>query len=162
MPLVWPAGSMVVLLDGAAEQVDLAPSARNQMRYWRIGPALRDPSDASYRSVSGAFRGAGLRPLSPCHLWVTGSTVTWIRRTRIEGDGWDGPDVPLGETEERYSARLVRDGALIAQALVSSPRWEVPASTWAQARGGGDFTVEVAQLSDAFGAGPFARMDIHV
>ncbi|MBD9525577.1 glycoside hydrolase TIM-barrel-like domain-containing protein [Paracoccus sp. PAR01] len=162
MPNVWPSGSMVVLLDGAAEQVELAPSSRNQMRYWRVGPATRSPDDPSYRSVAGAFRGAGLRPLSPCHLAVSGTTISWIRRTRIDGDGWDGPDVPLGEAEERYSVRLVRDGAVLAQSLTDAARWTVPAATWAAARAGGNFVVEVAQLSDAFGPGPFARMPINV
>ncbi|MTH77212.1 baseplate multidomain protein megatron [Paracoccus aestuariivivens] len=162
MPPVWPNGSMVVLLDGSAEQVDLPPSARNQMRYWRVGPAMRSPDDPSYRSVSIACRGAGLRPLSPCHLSVSGSLVTWVRRTRIQGDGWEGPDVPLGEAEERYTVRLVRDGTILAQALTSEARWSVPSAEWTRARSGGDFAVEVAQLSDVFGAGPFARMMINV
>lgn len=157
MPEVWPAGSTVVLLDGTAQQVDLPPSARNQLRHWRIGPAARSPDDASYRHIAAAFRGAGLRPLSPCHLEISGRVVTWIRRTRVQGDGWDGPDVPLGEAQERYSARLVRDGQVLAQAVVSEPRWAVPENAWTQAMAGGDFAVEVAQLSDTFGAGPFAR-----
>ena len=157
MPAVWPAGSTVVLLDGTEQQVDLPPSARNQLRHWRIGPAARSLDDASYRHIAAAFRGAGLRPLSPCHLDVSGRVVTWIRRTRVQGDGWDGPDVPLGEAQERYSVRLIRDGQVLAQAVVSEPRWIVPENTWAQAMAGGDFAVEVAQLSDTFGAGPFAR-----
>lgn len=162
MPEVWPAGSTVVLLDGAAEQVDLPPTARNQMRYWRVGPATRGPNDASYRSVAAAFRGAGLRPLSPCHLSVSGGAISWIRRTRIQGDLWDGSEVPLGEAAERYSVRLTRDGAVLAETVTVAPRWDVPAATWAQARSGGDFDVEVAQISDAFGPGPYARKVIHV
>ncbi|UFM66686.1 glycoside hydrolase/phage tail family protein [Paracoccus sp. MA] len=157
MPAVWPSGSVVVLLDGAARQVELAPSARNQLRHWRIGPATRAPDDPSYRHVAAAFRGAGLRPLSPCHLEVRGRVVTWIRRTRVQGDGWDGPDVPLGEAQERYSARLVRDGLVLAEAVVAEPRWVVPENSWSQAIAGGGFAIEVAQLSDTFGAGPHAR-----
>ncbi|SFO22681.1 hypothetical protein SAMN04244567_01104 [Paracoccus pantotrophus] len=162
MPEVWPAGSVVVLLDGAAAQVDLPPSARNQLRHWRIGPASRSPDDASYRHIAAAFRGAGLRPLSPCHLEVRGRVVTWIRRTRVQGDGWDGPDVPLGEAQERYAARLVRDGQVLAEAVLAEPRWAVPDGAWSQAASGGGFAVEVAQLSDTFGAGPYARRMIHV
>ncbi|AVI58281.1 host specificity protein [Paracoccus yeei] len=160
MPEVWPAGSTVVLVDGSARQVDLAPSALNQMRHWRIGPATRAVDDASYRHVALAFRGAGLRPLSPCHLSVRGSTVTWVRRTRVQGDGWEGADVPLGEAQERYSASLVRDGAVLAQALVGEPRWAVPAEVWSSAKAGGAFEIRIAQLSDTFGAGPQARMRI--
>ena len=162
MPPAWPAGSLAVLLDGSAVQVDLPPEARNQTRHWRIGPALRAHSDPSYRAVTAAFRGAGLRPLSPCHLARVGRAVSWVRRTRVQGDGWDGPDVPLGETQERYSVRLVRAGAVLAQAMVGEPRWTIPEAAWNAAQGGGSFAIEVAQLSDVFGAGPFARMDVNV
>ncbi|AGT07716.1 baseplate multidomain protein megatron [Paracoccus aminophilus] len=162
MPDVWPAGSLVVLLDGAAVQVDLAPSARNQSRHWRIGPALRGPDDPSYRHQQQAFRGAGLRPLSPCHLRLEGLEARWLRRGRIAADGWDGPDIPLGEARERYLARLVRDGRVLGQEVLSEPRWSIPQTLWSAALGGGPFTLEVAQLSDEFGPGPFVRRDIHV
>ncbi|WP_288948175.1 glycoside hydrolase/phage tail family protein [uncultured Paracoccus sp.] len=163
MPLVWPVGSIVVLLDGAAQQVDLPPSARNQLRHWRVGPAVRAPDDPSYRHIAMAFRGAGLRPLSPCHLEMRGRVATWIRRTRIQGDGWEGADVPLGETQERYLVRLVRDdGHVLARAVVDEPRWTVPADVWAEAATGGGLALEVAQLSDLFGAGPYAKRMIHV
>lgn len=162
MPDVWPVGSIVVLLDGAAEQVDLAPTARNQLRHWRIGPASRSPDDASYRHIAAAFRGAGLRPLSPCHLELRGRVVSWIRRTRIQGDGWDGPDVPLGEAQELYSVRLVQNGNVLAQAQVGVPTWTVPQEVWSSAMAGGGFAIEVAQLSDSFGSGPYARRMINV
>lgn len=158
MPEVWPAGSKVVLLDGSARQVDLPPSARNQLRHWRIGPGTRAPDDASYRHIAAAFRGAGLRPLSPCHIRHEGNEVSWIRRTRIQGDGWDGPDVPLGEAQERYSVRLIQNGSLVAQALTGEPRWLIPIEKWNQVKAAGAFAIEVAQLSDTFGAGPTARM----
>ena len=161
MPEIWPVGSTVVLLDGAAQQVDLAPSARNQLRYWRIGPATRAPDDASYRPVGAAFRGAGLRPLSPCHITLKGRAISWIRRTRIQGDGWDGPDVPLGEAQELYLIRLVQSGNVLAQAQVATPHWNVPQDVWSSAMAGGAFAVEVAQLSDTFGPGPYARRMIN-
>ncbi|WP_313352569.1 phage tail protein, partial [Paracoccus sp. (in: a-proteobacteria)] len=162
MPKVWPVGSTVVVLDGAVGQVELAPSARNQLRHWRIGPATRGPEDPSYHHIAAAFRGAGLRPLSPCHLRVTDRVVTWIRRTRVQGDGWDGTDVPLGEAQEQYSVRLIRDGQVLTQAVVGEPRWVVPENAWSSAKAGGGFAVEIAQLSDTFGAGPYARRMIHV
>lgn len=157
MPDVWPAGSVAVLLDAAAVQVDLAPTSRGQLRHWRIGPATRSPDDPSYRHIRAAFRGAGLRPLTPCHLARNGREVSWVRRTRIAGDGWEGVDVPLGESTERYSVRLLRDGALLGQAITSEPRWRIPDGPWSSVQAGGPFTLEVAQLSDEFGAGPFAR-----
>ncbi|UXU74968.1 MULTISPECIES: baseplate multidomain protein megatron [unclassified Paracoccus (in: a-proteobacteria)] len=161
MPEVWPAGSRVVLLDGAARQVDLSPSARNQIRHWRIGPSARPPGDDSYRAASAAFRGAGLRPLTPCHLRVQDGLVTWIRRTRVQGDDWDGLDVPLGEAGERYSVRLIQNGSVLAQAIVAEPRWTIPPAPWALARAGGPYAVEVAQISETFGPGPYARSEFN-
>ncbi len=162
MPEVWPAGSVVVLLDGSARQVDLAPSARNQLRHWRIGPALRGPDDPSYRHLAQAFRGAGLRPLSPCHVMQNGRALSWVRRGRVAADGWDGPDIPLGESRERYLVRALQGGALLFEVETSAPEWLIPDPLWQQMAGAGGSLIEIAQLSDEFGPGPFVRRMIHV
>ncbi|MDO5704092.1 MAG: host specificity protein, partial [Paracoccus sp. (in: a-proteobacteria)] len=153
MPETWPAGSAVVLLDGAPEQVNLSPAARGQVRHWRIGSAMRGPEDGSYRSLSARVEGNGLRPFSPCHLRLTDNALTWVRRTRIGGDGWDGLDVPLGETREAYLVRLIRDGRVFSETVTAETRMTLPPGI----AGGGAFTAAVAQLSDEYGAGPFAR-----
>lgn len=160
MPRLWPAGSLVVLMDGAVRQVALPPSARGQERFWRIGPALRAPDDASYRGLVTEAKGIGLRPYAPCHLRIEGRRISWIRRARVDGDGWDGPDVALGETREAYLLRLSRGGEVIHQVQVPVPEYRVPEEVWSAALAGGAFTVAVAQLSDQFGAGPFVRRDI--
>ncbi|VDS08969.1 hypothetical protein PARHAE_02156 [Paracoccus haematequi] len=157
MPEVWPKGSVVVLLDGAAQQVNLPPSARGQERFWRIGPARRAFDDPSYRGQMTEARGIGLRPYAPCHLRASGRTLSWIRRSRVEGDGWDGADIPLGEVRERYRVRILRDGIVLHQADVGLPEYAVPEQVWTAALQGGAFVVAVAQLSDQFGPGPFVR-----
>ena len=160
MPEVWPAGSIVVMIDGAPRQVDLPPDARGMVRHWRIGPASRAPDDPSYRERTHAFAGAGLRPLSPCHLSVVGRQVGWTRRTRVGGDGWEGWDVPLGEAAERYVVRLMRGATRLYEWTVAEPRHEIPQQTWDSVRAEGAFTIEVAQLSDVYGPGPFVRRTI--
>ncbi|QIR84699.1 glycoside hydrolase/phage tail family protein [Paracoccus sp. AK26] len=157
MPDVWPEGSIVVLLDGAAQQVTLPPSARGQDRFWRIGPARRPFDDPSYRAKTTRVRGIGLRPYAPCHLRLDGRVVSWIRRSRIDGDGWDGADIPLGEVQERYRIRILQGGIIRHEAEVGRPDYTLPEQVWADALAGGTFTVAVAQLSDQFGPGPFAR-----
>lgn len=106
--------------------------------------------------------GAGLRPLSPCHLRIEGRSLRWIRRTRVEGDGWDAPEVPLGEGSERYLVRLLRGETELHSAEVTRPEWEIPASVWAAARAGGGFAVAVAQLSESYGPGPSVRRNVDV
>ncbi|WP_374299379.1 glycoside hydrolase/phage tail family protein [Paracoccus sp. (in: a-proteobacteria)] len=162
MPEVWPKGSIAVLLDGAPRQVSLSPSARGQERFWRIGPARRPFDDPSYRGQATEARGIGLRPYAPCHLRVEGRTVTWFRRSRVDGDGWEGADIPLGEVRERYRIRLVQGGAVLHEADVGMAEYSIPEQVWSAAHQGGAFTVAVAQLSDQFGAGPYAKRIFNV
>ncbi|MBO9455901.1 glycoside hydrolase/phage tail family protein [Paracoccus sp. R12_1] len=157
MPAAWPADSMIVLLDGAPKQVVLPPGARGQERFWRIGPASRSPDDSSYRAVTTEIRGAGLRPYAPCHLRTAGRRVSWIRRTRIDGDSWDGPDVPLNETREAYLLRVIQFGATLHEVQLGAPEYVIPVDIWQAINGGGAYAVEVAQLSDQYGIGPFVR-----
>ena len=63
----------------------------------------------------------------------------------------------LGEAQELYSVRLTRNGNVLTQTQVGVPHWTVPQDVWSSAMAGGGFAVEVAQLSDTFGPGPYAR-----
>ncbi|MBK4217855.1 glycoside hydrolase/phage tail family protein [Paracoccus caeni] len=157
MPDVWPAGSHVVLLDGGPVQVKAAPGSRGQERFWRIGPSSRAVDDPSYRARVTVTRGVGLRPYAPCHLRLTGDRLSWVRRTRIEGDGWDGAEVPLGEARESYLLRISRGGVALHSAEVGAAEYQIPGSVWADLVGTGPFGVTVAQLSDLYGAGLSAR-----
>lgn len=162
MPQVWPAGSKVVLLDARVVQLPLAPASRAVPHHYRIGPATRPHDDASYRHSTAVFTGVGLRPLSPCHLRVDGRHISWIRRTRIDGDGWAGHEVPLGEENEAYLLRFMREGAVLASQLVTQPEWEVPSALWGDLQRKGSFVVDVAQLSTIYGPGLSARRVVDV
>lgn len=164
MPDTWPEGSLFVLLDAAVGQVDLPPSARGLARHWRVGPARRAVDDASYTEQVLAFQGVGLRPLSPVHLralrGAAGQSVTWIRRSRIDADNWDGLDVPLGEASEQYLLRVIDAAGLRREVTLTAP-----AFTYFDAMRTADgtaqsYSIEVAQLSDRVGPGPFARIEI--
>ncbi|MBC8050742.1 MAG: hypothetical protein H7X92_11450, partial [Chitinophagales bacterium] len=60
------------------------------------------------------------RPLSPVHVCgarVGGDlSISWVRRTRVGGDSWEAPDVPLAEEREAYEVDVM-NGALIARIL---------------------------------------------
>ncbi|MEL6915576.1 MAG: glycoside hydrolase/phage tail family protein [Pseudomonadota bacterium] len=157
MPPVWPAGSVFVLLDAAVGLLDLPSSSRNVSQTYRIGPSGRPFDDPSYREATLAFRGNGLRPYAPVHLRAArkadGSlAATWIRRSRVDGDIWDGGDVPLGEARELYAVRLLADGALVAEEVTIAPQWTWPAADVPA----GSLTLEVAQISEKYGPGPSA------
>ena len=165
MPEVWPVGSTVVLLDLAPQQIDLALSSRGLARYYRIGAAGRGYDDPAVVVKVEAFDGIGLRPFPVAHLVAVESsagdlTAFWTRRTRIDGDSWQSPDVPLGENFENYIVRVVQAAVVLREEIVAMPTWVYPAS--AQISDGviGAYRIDVAQVSDRFGAGPFRSVQV--
>lgn len=159
-PQDWPVGSYAVLLDGTPKQIDLPLSARGTMRDYRYGPAQRPIDDPSYRHVSEAFSGIGLRPYSVCHLRAVttetnDTTLTWIRRSRLDGDNWSGLDVPLSEESEQYLIRVLANGNVVREVIVPTPQFDYLA--WQKAGDGiaGPYRIDVAQVSQSFGAGPW-------
>ncbi|WP_306130587.1 glycoside hydrolase TIM-barrel-like domain-containing protein [Roseovarius sp. MMSF_3350] len=161
----WPQGSYLVRLDGTAKQIDLAEAKRGLARYYRIGPAGRPVDDPSFSAVRLAFDGLGLRPLSPVHLRLAVGTggdlsLSWIRRTRIDGDRWDTAEVPLGEDREEYLVRVVQQDAVIRQVSTDAPVWTYSAEDQAADALSGLYEMQVAQVSSRFGPGCFARLTV--
>ncbi|SIN89273.1 baseplate multidomain protein megatron [Vannielia litorea] len=162
MPGSWPVGSQVVLLDGSLTQLELASAARRLSRIYRIGPAGRPYTDPSYVEQQAAFDGNGLRPYAPVHIKgrrdAAGDLhVSWVRRTRIDGDGWEVPEVPLGEASEAYLVRVVQGGAVVREATSSSPAWTYGAPHQAGDGVTGTFEIHVAQISERYGPGLFGK-----
>ncbi len=167
MPEAWPAGSYVVLVTGAAPQIELASSLRNVARNYRIGPAARGYDDPSYTHLVAAFEGIGLRPYAPCRLaakvLASGDIgLRWTRRTRLDGEDWTAPDVPLGEAYEAYLLRVRTETATLREVTVGLPFWTYAAADWLADGAAMKFTVAVAQLSDRFGPGPFTEIAVDV
>ncbi|PKP75672.1 MAG: host specificity protein [Alphaproteobacteria bacterium HGW-Alphaproteobacteria-6] len=165
MPDSWPAGGFVVLMDGAPKQIGVAAGERDLARHYRIGPARRGYDDPSYEHRIEAFAGIGSRPLSPVHLAARRSAggdldIGWIRRSRIEGDSWAGVEVPLGEAREAYLLRVVQGGAIRREVTTFAPGWIYGAALQAADAVAAPYEIHVAQLSDAFGPGPFTRITI--
>jgi len=160
MPNDWPAGSWFVLLNGVPSQIDLRASLRRVAQHYRIGPAARSVDDPSYTCMVQACDGVGLRPYAPVHLRrrveAGGHRFDWIRRTRLEGDSWEGEEVPLGEENESYRI-WVKNGLQVLRTVdAASPTWLYTAAM--QAADGPYTHVEVAQISARFGPGLTARV----
>ena len=122
-----PAGARVVVLDGAALALtaDLAEIGRT-LRL-RVGPARHDVGDPTMAELSVAVEGAALRPLAPVGLKArrvpAGVELSWLRRTRIDGDSWDLVEVPLGEESERYVLDIVSGTTPIRSVILDQPGW---------------------------------------
>jgi hypothetical protein len=162
MPSVWPAGSRFVLLDDGPVQFPLPQAMIGVSHLYRYGPARRPPDDPSYRMSAATFRGVGLRPYAPVRLRATKQAgdigFSWVRRTRIDGDRWDGFDVPLGETTERYALRVIVGGVVRREVEVTVPFWSYGETLRVGDGATGGFLLEVAQISDRFGPGLRARI----
>jgi hypothetical protein len=117
------AGSAFVVLDAAVTRVPMTFAELNLPYNWRYGPGNRSIGDASYVTASNTYKGLGLRPYSPAQVKGTRAagdlTISWLRRTRIGGDSWEGADVPLSETSESYEIDIL-SGAVVKRTLVSS------------------------------------------
>ena len=158
MPDVWPAGSQFVLLNSVPRQIELSPNLLRIAQTYRIGPAGRPLNDPSYVQKTESFDGNGLRPYRPCHLRITEEAGAlrfgWIRRTRINGDGWTGFDVPLAEESEQYQLRILQNGVVLREELVDRASWTYTAQMRAGDGAVGPALISVAQVSALYGAGP--------
>ncbi|NUH64571.1 glycoside hydrolase/phage tail family protein [Sulfitobacter sp. S0837] len=165
MPDAWPAESVFVLMDGHPQQLELGRHQRRVAQHYRIGPAQRPVGDPSYLHRQHAFDGNGLRPYSPCHLRSeTGANgdvhISWVRRTRVDGDPWEGPDVPLGEEQESYLVRVAVGSEQRREVLLNAPNWSYSKAEQTADGVAAPFSIEVAQVSAAYGAGLAARLQV--
>jgi len=128
IPLAWPIGSTVVIVDQALRQIPIAPSQRGVERLYRIGPASKPVDHPAYQTLSHVASGVGLRPYRPVHLDARRLAnldiqMTWVRQTRIDGDFWGALDISLGEAVESYKLRIVASGTLRREEIVGAPAW---------------------------------------
>lgn len=165
MPASWPVGSHFVLLTPAVVQLGIASSTRGVLRHYRTGLGSLGPSDARAVHQELAFAGIGYRPYSVAHLRKAGQigspiSLSWIRRTRIDGDPWTETEVPLGEDRERYLVRVRQGANLLRETEVTSPTWSYSPSDQALDGAASGTMVEIAQISDRFGPGPMSAVSL--
>ena len=157
MPASWPIGSRVVLLNAVPRQINIPTAARGTERHYRFGPAQHLISDASFRHQARAFAGNGLRPYPVVHLRASSNgsdlDVSWIRSSRIDGGIWADGEIPLGEEREVYRVRVLKSGQVRREETVTQPAWTYAGADRSADIGSGFYSVEIAQISERFGAG---------
>jgi hypothetical protein len=154
------AGARFVVLDASVRQVDMTASDIGLPFNWKYGPAPYDIGHPAFSTkLAFAFRGIGLRPLSPVQVRAQFSSgdlaITWIRRTRIGGDSWEQTEVPIGEDSEAYEIDVM-SGSTVVRTLTPAS----PSITYAAAQQTADFgspqpsyTLRIYQLSPIYGRG---------
>lgn len=165
-----PAGSRAVLVDDALPPLPLTLDEIGLAFTHALVPAGQ-PLDSPARTDIDHTAGArGLMPFAPVHaraerLSGGEARFTWIRRTRIGGDGWREGEVPLGEEREAYLAELLDGGDLPlltreteASELVVTAGEELAAFGAPQAA----FRLRVRQVSAVIGPGTPGTFDLTV
>ncbi len=154
------AGEPFVLVDGgglADARVPLALAGKPVL----IKPVsnVDDPDAVAADTMTVAFN--ALKPLSPAHLRavrLAGGDVriTWIRRTRRNGEWLDGADVPLGEECACYELEVLDPAGAVLRSFAVGQE----SVTYAAADQQADFgalpaalSLRVYQLSAAVGRG---------
>jgi hypothetical protein len=162
-----PAGARAVLLNEAVVPAGLKSAEIALPVQLRIGVAGRPFTDRYFETVGATGGLRALTPLSPVHLKAergeSGTVAfSWIRRTRVNGDSWLGPEVPLGEEAERYAVRLYNGESVVFSAEADEASFVLDAAA-VTALGldqpGATVDFEAAQISFAVGEGiPVRRM----
>ena len=162
------AGSFVVVLPNGIDSARAPVAVRVSQNlfggdyHWQGGPAKGDPEGVTFTSKNFTPTGRNLRPLSPVHLRVHRLAglrkISWLRRTRLGGDRWEGEDVPLGEAFESYRVNVYGADQLVRQVTVNQPEWLYRDDLYERDLAGAGpsaqgLSVSVSQHSDIIGQG---------
>lgn len=154
-----PAGARIVALDGAAVSLTSDVGEIGVARRYRVGPAQRDVGDPSMAEFTAAAGRAALLPLAPVRPKASrtsaGVALTWIRRTRLDGDSWEIAEVPLAEDGERYDIVVLAAGIPVRTVATTQPSWLYPAADEIADFGTPQSEIEfvIAQISAVAGRG---------
>ncbi|MGB8818190.1 MAG: glycoside hydrolase TIM-barrel-like domain-containing protein [Rhizobiaceae bacterium] len=138
------AGASFVLLDSAVVTAGLTAEESGLVLNWKTGPQGKDFTEQYFASSAAGPAMRFARSYAPAHLrgskTATGDLrLTWIRRSKREGDSWDAAEVPLPEGTEAYRIEVFDgSGARKSEAISLASEW---------------LYTSAQQLAD-FGAGP--------
>jgi hypothetical protein len=111
-----PAGAPFVVLGAHMVPIAQGLDALARPMQLRIVASGRNHDDPIAVALTMTPGNTALLPLSPVHVAAhragDGIHISWIRRTRIDGDGW-GIEVPLGEASEAYVVDIISGGSVV-------------------------------------------------
>jgi hypothetical protein len=161
-------GAAFVLLDSHVLPVARGLDLLGRPLSLRIVPADRDHGDTIAATVETKPQDVALRPFAPVHLRAMrsgdGIVLSWIRRTRLDGDSWEVAEVPLSESEERYEIDIL-DGETIRRVLQATTTQALYTSAHEIADFGAPLdaiSVRVVQMSAVAGRGTHAHATLAI
>ncbi len=133
MTAALPAGAACVLVTGALPALDVPLASIDGSLNIQFGPSAMARDSYGWRRLTFPVNRVGTRCLQPAHLrrhvekngdW----RVRWVRCSRIGGDDWVVPNIPLGEANEAYRVVVWQGSQKILQTVTDEPQW-----VWSQA-----------------------------
>ncbi|MGL4438318.1 MAG: baseplate multidomain protein megatron, partial [Bosea sp. (in: a-proteobacteria)] len=161
-------GALIVGVDEALVPLGSGLSDLGRSFKLRVVPSGLDAADPAVITLDVAPTGLPLRPLSPVHVRArrsaAGVTITWIRRTRTDGDNWQQTEPPLGEMTERYQLQFFAGAVMTRQVETSMPSFLYTPAFEVADHGGPQASLDIAaaQISESVGAGAVRRGVIRV
>jgi hypothetical protein len=161
------AGAAFVLLDEPLVPVARGLEILGRPHSLRIVAESHDHGDPVAVAVELTPSAVTLRPYAPVHLraqrGVDGVMLSFVRRTRLDGDSWEALEVPLGEASECYEIDIL-DGVTVKRTLSSA----TPNVLYANAAELADFgapqsvlSIRVYQMSALVGRGHAASANLN-
>ncbi len=118
------AGAPFVLLDDHLITLASGLGALDRAIDLRIVATGRSHDDPSALALTVTPQATALMPLSPVHVRAArngdGIHLSWIRRTRRDGDTW-GVEVPLGEDTEAYTLEILSGASVVRSIPCTAP-----------------------------------------
>ena len=112
-----------MVLDEAVRDLGLAASEAGLTLNWLAEAIGGGGGSAGPIAFAGGIRAE--MPLAPVHLDAArtddGIRLSWIRRSRLDADGWEGEEVPLDEDAEAYQVELLDSGEVVRTIAVAAP-----------------------------------------
>jgi GTA TIM-barrel-like domain/Putative phage tail protein len=153
------AGARFVILDENVTTLAHGIGLLSRTMQLRVVAADRSHGDPTAVACVATPQATALRPLAPVHLRARrgagGVTLSWIRRTRRDGDSWATLDQPLGEDGEAYAIDILSGANVVRSLAAAQPSALYPAADELADFGApqASLAVRVAQLSATVGRG---------
>jgi hypothetical protein len=159
MQVSAPVGSRVILLNAAVLPIGGTLAENALSATWKIGPASLDAACPSYSVITTSAALKALRPLAPVNPKLkrvaSGLQLTCIRQTRVSGDSWELPEVPIAEDAESYRLDILSGATVKRTVTLAAPNYIYLDADMITDFGvvQSSLTFRIAQISAAFGAG---------
>ena len=149
-------GSTIVVLNNDLSALNISSGLALIENTYVYGPSRYSYTNDAYSNVTHAGTKAALKPYSPCNLSIDRQAdetyiITWVRRTRFDGDDWSQEEVPLHEETEQYSVQIYEGVVLLSEHTVTGQSYlEYDWSTYVTSEPA-NLTIIVSQYGSEYG-----------